>query len=367
MREPIQCHDADLATAGQREPAVPNWRPRSPGSSERDQWRCDAAVAQGRSFALQLPPDRTPAVLQVNATVPDDGPPASSGSAPGRWALSGPCGNLWLEEGAALTHALTGIAVDAHSGDAITAAWLQEAASAKLRESGLPGFDQVLNALPQGDGGLRKLRLLLQTHDHQFASAAWIDGTALTAWLALASPVAPTPISTTWRRLAADWPVVVARHRLAAAALQRLSCGSLIKPAEAFSPGGRGRWTVGPRAWQVVCDGHRLFLEHPMKQDIAAADTVAETEAATASTNEPIESAALDSLPIDLRFEVGSVRMSFGEAARLQPGSELPLSRAAGSCEVAIKVGASQIGRGELVEVEGSLVVRVVTLHAPRS
>jgi flagellar motor switch/type III secretory pathway protein FliN len=353
-----------LCAAGAPErPAAPAWRPRSPGQEERLRWRCDATVADGRSFRLQLPPERTAAVLEIRPFKGADSAHQTEPPVPAaRWTLGGPCGSLWLEEGAGWVHALTGVAIDAHGDDPVLAEWLLEAASAALHRSGLPGFDQLASSVPTGP--LRRYSLILRTDDHSCRANAWADDRTVIAWTALASPAVPTHASLSWRDVAVDWQVVVARHRLPAFVLRQLARGSLIKAHESFSTEGRGLWAVGPRTWQTRCDGDRLFLEQLVDQDPGLA-APAPFPTAETSVSQP-DAAAVDELPIELRFELGSVRMTFGEAGRLQPGSELPLSRVAGPCEVAIKVGNSQIGLGELVEVEGSLVVRVVSLHAPK-
>ncbi len=68
-----------------------------------------------------------------------------------------------------------------------------------------------------------------------------------------------------------------------------------------------------------------------------------------------------DAIPITLTFEVGRLEVTLGELRRLGPGSVLQLGRGAGEL-VTIAAHGRTIGRGELVEVEGAVAVRIVRL-----
>ena len=67
------------------------------------------------------------------------------------------------------------------------------------------------------------------------------------------------------------------------------------------------------------------------------------------------------SYPLTVSVEVARVTVTFGELARLEPGSVLPLDiRRDGA--VVLRAGERAIARGQLVDVEGALGVRVLEL-----
>jgi type III secretion system YscQ/HrcQ family protein len=67
------------------------------------------------------------------------------------------------------------------------------------------------------------------------------------------------------------------------------------------------------------------------------------------------------SYPLTLSVEVARVTVTFGELARLEPGAVLALdARRDGA--VVLRAGERAIARGQLVEVEGALGVRVLEL-----
>jgi type III secretion protein Q len=67
-------------------------------------------------------------------------------------------------------------------------------------------------------------------------------------------------------------------------------------------------------------------------------------------------------LPIVLEVELARVEVTLEELARLEPGGALPLAIDRRGI-VTLRVGERTIGRGELVDVEGAVGVRVLTLE----
>ena len=71
------------------------------------------------------------------------------------------------------------------------------------------------------------------------------------------------------------------------------------------------------------------------------------------------------SYPLTVSVEVARVTVTFGELARLEPGSVLPLDiRRDGA--VVLRAGERAIARGQLVDMEGALGVRILELGDPR-
>jgi type III secretion protein Q len=68
-------------------------------------------------------------------------------------------------------------------------------------------------------------------------------------------------------------------------------------------------------------------------------------------------------LTVLLEVELARLEVPLGELARLEPGAALPLSLDRRGL-VTLKVGERTVGRGELVDVDGAVGVRVVALEA---
>jgi type III secretion system YscQ/HrcQ family protein len=71
--------------------------------------------------------------------------------------------------------------------------------------------------------------------------------------------------------------------------------------------------------------------------------------------------AALDDAQIELTVQLGTIRMPLGQIAELAVGQVIPLGRPlAGPFEV--RAQGRLIGRGELIDVDGELGVRIVSV-----
>lgn len=67
-------------------------------------------------------------------------------------------------------------------------------------------------------------------------------------------------------------------------------------------------------------------------------------------------------LPIALEIELGRVELTLGDLARLEPGAALPLALDRRGL-VTLRVGERPFARGELVEIDGAIGVRVLSLE----
>lgn len=70
-------------------------------------------------------------------------------------------------------------------------------------------------------------------------------------------------------------------------------------------------------------------------------------------------------LPITLEVELARVEISLGDLARLEPGSALPLALDRRGL-VTLRAGERAIARGELVEIDGAVGVRILSLELGR-
>jgi flagellar motor switch/type III secretory pathway protein FliN len=70
-------------------------------------------------------------------------------------------------------------------------------------------------------------------------------------------------------------------------------------------------------------------------------------------------------LPITLEVELARVELSVGELARLEPGAALPLALDRRGL-VTLRAGERAVARGELVEIDGAVGVRILSLQVGR-
>lgn len=188
--------------------------------------------------------------------------------------------------------------------------------------------------------------------------AAGEDGGAELAVLVPGCPPAPArSLATLWSRAARlpAVPVVVelARGAIAAAArarLDRLAAGDVV--------------LVGRSAPRLLLG--RGWVRGAL--DLEAGElTVLSTyqRAADVSTSERTPDPTLaDDLAIPLTVVAGEVAVSARALLELAPGAVLSLGRPLGGA-VELRAGARAIARGELVELDGALGVRVTEVHEP--
>jgi flagellar motor switch/type III secretory pathway protein FliN len=78
---------------------------------------------------------------------------------------------------------------------------------------------------------------------------------------------------------------------------------------------------------------------------------------------EPITLAVGD-VPVVIRVEVGTARMTAREWASLAPGDVVGLARDL-AAPVVLRVGGVEMAHGELVDIEGEMGVRILSIHGP--
>ena len=91
--------------------------------------------------------------------------------------------------------------------------------------------------------------------------------------------------------------------------------------------------------------------------DQARSKTEADAKAEDGSTD-----ALLRELPVEMVCELGRVTMSGRELLELRPGAVIPVGRPLAG-PVDLTVGGRVVARGELVDVEGEIGVRVTQVH----
>ena len=73
---------------------------------------------------------------------------------------------------------------------------------------------------------------------------------------------------------------------------------------------------------------------------------------------------AAGDVPVELVVELARIELSLSELAALRPGEVLATGRAIGE-HVVLRAGERVIARGELVDIEGEVGVRVLELPRP--
>ncbi|MBX5484822.1 MAG: FliM/FliN family flagellar motor switch protein, partial [Myxococcaceae bacterium] len=79
------------------------------------------------------------------------------------------------------------------------------------------------------------------------------------------------------------------------------------------------------------------------------------------SMNEPQPNHDAPALPVDVEIELTRLRLTLSELANIRAGSLLPLHINATE-PVILRVGDRAIARAELVEIDGEVAARILTL-----
>lgn len=90
-----------------------------------------------------------------------------------------------------------------------------------------------------------------------------------------------------------------------------------------------------------------------------------EQQATTPSPNSLDTMEALADVPVVVRVEVGTLTLTAREWASVQPGDVITTGRSLGQ-PICLRVGGIEVARGELVDVEGELGVRIHELMTPK-
>ena len=72
----------------------------------------------------------------------------------------------------------------------------------------------------------------------------------------------------------------------------------------------------------------------------------------------------LDSVPITLAFEVGTLSMTLGQLAAIKPGYVFELAARLEEARVVIRANGAPVGRGELVAIGDTLGVQLLAIDA---
>jgi type III secretion system YscQ/HrcQ family protein len=197
-----------------------------------------------------------------------------------------------------------------------------------------------------------------------------VDGRAFAAYAlsTLAAPptqgAAPAD-SARLGELPLDVPLVVARSLATRDELRRLARGTAFMPGERawVDARGSGRGVLAAAtaergvAVELPPDGRLVlrgeFVELVPDAPVSTPDTMSDADA----MNQTLVDAALEA-PVLVRVELGSVSMTAADWAKLRPGDVLETGRRVAE-PVILRVAGHVVARGELVDVDGEVGVRV--------
>lgn len=127
---------------------------------------------------------------------------------------------------------------------------------------------------------------------------------------------------------------------------------------------GAARWMVGEK---VAWTGTIRDSEDGCWQFVVAGDELITTNAEVRMTETQrdeegeVEAISVEATKLELEVRIGAVEMELASMARLRPGQILDCDRPMGS-PVDLVVAGTQVGRGELVSVDGKLGVRILAM-----
>jgi type III secretion system YscQ/HrcQ family protein len=197
-----------------------------------------------------------------------------------------------------------------------------------------------------------------------------VDGRAFAAYALATLDPAPTygavpPEPARLGDLPLAVPLVVARSLVTRDELRRL------KPGAAFMPGerawvdahGSGRGVLAAAtaergvAVELPPDGRLVLRGETVELLPDAPDSTASTMSDADDVNQTLVDAALEAAVV-VRVELGSVSMTAADWARLRPGDVIETGRRVAE-PVILRVAGHVVARGELVDVDGEVGVRV--------
>jgi type III secretion protein Q len=328
-------------------------------------------LEEGTWLSFEPVGDTTPAPVVANAQ---------------RVVLRSRLGDLTLQNGLNFVQALTGIGLAAET-ETARAQWLRQSALALLPQPLSLLFTQLLSgtALPElGQPAEPHFTavVLLRTNDHVLATHAHAPWSA---WRQLLKPNSPSQLSAaqmaTWWDVHTQAHVLAGTHSLSAQALAKLTCGDMVLlDNPLFNIDGVGIIAFGPWQLEVISDGGNemevtdLGMQYDDAQSSFDSDTDSDTDegfeyeqdnALIEQAAEGSEVANLGLVPVQLRFEMGTVSLSLKALNELSLGTIIRLQGDVNPPCVVIRAGAQTVGRGELVDLEGRLGVQITQWVGP--
>ncbi|MGH8809750.1 MAG: FliM/FliN family flagellar motor switch protein, partial [Noviherbaspirillum sp.] len=327
--------------------------------------------------------------------------------------LAGAFGQIEIAQGARLLCGLTGIDLSAETeADDARWQWLQAAVVGRLAGTPLARTAQVKRGAELDFSSAVSLQITLRSDRHAVSTYARAH---IHTWLALMQDTAWTPERTPlsdWLDLSFETPVNIGRHTLPARLLRSVEPGDIILPdMPSFSCNGEaslqlGPWCVRARyeapgllniinmegklntdemeneaGWEAEAGEAKVHVQEsgafasepegasnePKSEDDASeGDTPAEAAATDRApiqeerlgADETTDASVIDAVAVTLDFELGKARMLLRDLRTLGVGAIVAV-KGGSPASIAIRAGGQTLGRGEAVDVDGRLGVRI--------
>jgi len=211
------------------------------------------------------------------------------------------------------------------------------------------------------DEPLLRIGFVLRSERHEPVARGWVSASP-SFWNSLEFPRAPALPTQRHEAVPLALSVQLGHCRLTLAELRDLEIGDALRIAPRLAR----RESIAVRLVHADglfgCSGrfadNQLTVETPMS---ILTDTTSPTQPAPtfAQGSRPSSEDFLSSVECDLTFELGAMRMSLGEIAKLRPGHAVHLGTHLHDQPVRILASGRQIARGELAAVGDELVVVV--------
>lgn len=189
------------------------------------------------------------------------------------------------------------------------------------------------------------------------SAATWLDFISRASWQRYRLPI------DTFSDLPVHLPVLIATHNLPQALLADIAIGDVLMPdTAAFDCAGNGRlcWRGMQLTVSFTAPATLTFLA--LESDMEPPDdTVADDVLIRTAPPYPtaLTDNALDGMPVQLHFEMGYCRTTLSTLRTLAAGTVLPIEGGT-PASIAVVANGRQLGRGELVEINGQLGIRIV-------
>lgn len=218
-------------------------------------------------------------------------------------------------------------------------------------------------AAPNGDGQTALVSILPTDAGWRARLSLSTDAAATLVHALKTAP--PARRFAAWGRVPAALEAVIAEVQAPLDALRSLDLGDVVLLNPGSDPD-RVTLTLrgsGQRIAYARIEGAKATIEEMFPMAISDKDDACAGEADPEPAPEPTPTPALDDLEIRLTFVLGETALPLDELRALAPGHVFALDAPA-SGPVSIRAAGREIGRGEIVSINGRVGVRVTGLIA---
>lgn len=281
-----------------------------------------------------------------------------------------PHGSIEIADGARILRALTGIDLgDTQKKKTASSQWIESAIIGRLKNSPFRDVTGLESSASSDNVGAVTVQLVIRSKSHAIVSYARAQPQVWLALIANQDFIRERPYFRDFLHLPVNIPVRLARHSLPASMLQELKAGDLILPGNAlFDCGGAGfldisgtRFRVqyrSPSNLEIIAKEEKMSTWD--ESDQAMERGYDEQQGNHEGVEPDYQNAGpnIGTLPIPLEFELGRITLTFEELQSIGPGTILEVFDGA-PLSIAIRSSGHPLGRGEIVEVDGNLGIRI--------